>query len=85
MNQPAAQIAGPDLIDRRQRLAACMLLSAMDLPAPAGDAARQLIEAADVCPGVTIGDLPPLGPGSRRLFLQRASDLIDEMLAELAE
>lgn len=70
-------------IDRRQRLAATLLLAAFDLPAPAGAAARQLIVAAKACPGVKIDELPNLGPGSRRACLATARELIDEMIDEI--
>ena len=71
----------PDLLDRRARLAATHLLMAFDLPAPAGAAAAQMIEAAKVCPGVTMDEVPLMGGGQRRACLERARDLIGEMLA----
>lgn len=70
-------------LDRRQRLAACLMLSAVDLPAPAGEVAQLLCAAAKVCPGVTMNELPSMGHDSRRRFLERARDLIDEVLAEV--
>lgn len=72
-----------DLIDRRQRLAATLLFSAFDLPAPADIAARQLVAAARLCPGVTMDEIPSLGPGSRRNCLVAARDLIDEIVDDL--
>jgi hypothetical protein len=75
----------PPEIDRRQKLAACLLLAAIDPPVPAAVAAYQLIEAARVCPGVTLDELPGLWPGSRRDFLARAGALIEEMLVEISE
>lgn len=71
-----------DLIPRPQRLAAAALLSAVDLPAPAGDFALTVIEATDVCPGVTTADVA-LGAG-RRAGLMRARALIDGLLSEAA-
>lgn len=69
----------PDLLDRRQREAACLLLSAIDLPATACDVARQWQAAARVCPGATADMLV----GGRRDQLQRARALIDQLLAEI--
>ena len=70
-------------LDRRQQLAAAQLLMAFDLPAPMAAASRQMIEAARVCPGLTMGELPNLGPGSRRACLAAARDLIDELIDEI--
>jgi hypothetical protein len=69
-----------DLVDRRQRLAACILLSAIDLPANATDAAKTFMAAARVCPGVTVGEAHL---GHRRDGLERAAALIAELLAEM--
>ena len=69
-----------DLVDRRQRLAAAILLSAIDLPAPAATAAKTYMAAAKVCPGVTVADVRL---GHRRDGLRRAARLIAELLAEL--
>lgn len=70
-------------IDRRQRIAASMLLLGFDLPADAETVSKQMIEAAGVCPGLTMGDVAPMGQGGRRNSLRAARKLIDEMLAEL--
>lgn len=70
-----------DLIDPRQREAAALLLSAIDLPAPAAAAAKQWIEAASVCPGIT-ADRVVLG--DRQAQLRRARELIDQVLDEVA-
>ncbi|WP_298167650.1 hypothetical protein [Novosphingobium sp.] len=72
----------PDLLDRRARLAAAHLLLAFDLPAEAMAASWQMIEAAEACPGCTMGDFPAMGNNQRRTCLERARTLIDEMLAE---
>lgn len=72
----------PDLLDRRQRHAAALLLSAIDLPAPAGAWARAAIAAAKVCPGIKITEVQL---NSRVAALTQARDLIDEMLREAAE
>ena len=85
LDTPEYPAAVPELdIDRRQKLAACLLLSAVDLPMRADAAACHLLEAARVCPGVKLHELPDLGPGSRREYLLRAAALIDEMLVEIA-
>ena len=73
---------GIDLIDRRQRLAAAMLLGAFPLPAPMPDATKAIMAAAKVCPGVTTGDVHF---GDRRGALQSARALIDELLSELPQ
>lgn len=69
-----------DLIDPRQRQAAAILMSAIDLPAPAFDAARIFGHAARLCPGMTM-DMNPIG--DRHAQLKLASDLIGQMIAEL--
>ena len=69
-----------DLVDRRQRIAACILLSAIDLPANATDAAKTFIAAAKVCPRITVAEACL---GNRREGLERAAALIAELLAEL--
>jgi hypothetical protein len=70
-------------IDRRQRIAASMLLLGFDLPAESEPVCKQMIEAAGVCPGLTMGDVAPMGKQGRRSALTAARQLIDEMLAEL--
>jgi hypothetical protein len=69
----------PDLLDRRQREAAALLLSAIDLPANLTAWALQIKQAARVCPGVTINQVQI---GNRRGCLIQARGLIDEMLSE---
>jgi hypothetical protein len=66
-----------DLIHPDQRLAACILLSAFDLPAEAALAARTMIAAAKVYPGVTIDKVVL---GDRRAALLRARALIDDLI-----
>ena len=90
-----ARVAGQDLswrlrqpgdgveIDRRQRLAAAALLMGFDLPQEMMAASVTMLEAADVCPGMTTGDLAPMGPQGRRQALKMARSLIDEMLDEI--
>jgi len=68
-----------DLIDRRQRLAAALLLSAVELPADASNVALLWMVAARVCPGVTVAEL---ALGHRRAALERARELVEELLAE---
>lgn len=70
-----------DLLDPRQRLAAALCLSAIDLPAELGAWARQGLEAASVCPGVTVDQLRV---NSRREALLRARELLDELISEAA-
>ncbi len=70
-------------IDRRQRIAASMLLMGFDLPAEAEAASKQMIEAAEVCPGITMGDMAPMGKAGRFNALAAARALIDEMLEEI--
>lgn len=70
-------------IDRRQRLAAAALLMGFDLPQEMMAASVTMLEAADVCPGMTTGDLAPMGPQGRRQALKMARSLIDEMLDEI--
>lgn len=72
----------PDLLDRRARLAAAHLLCAFDLPAEATAASHQMIEAAKVCPGLHMGELPSFTSGSRLEFLMRARELTDALIAE---
>lgn len=70
----------PDLLDRRARLAAAHLLMAFDLPAPADAAVAQMSAAAKACPGLKMDEIPMMGSGQRRACLERARDLIGEML-----
>jgi hypothetical protein len=70
-----------DLLDRRQRLAAAALLMAFDLPAEMSGAGEQMREAAEVCPGLTVDEVPI---GDRCAALLRAKQLIDELVAEAA-
>ena len=70
----------PDLLDPRQRLAAALILSAIDLPADAVGWARQAVQAASVCRGVTLSQID-LG-GGRTEHLIEARKLLDEMIAE---
>lgn len=69
----------PDLLDPRQRLAACLLLSAVDLPAPLPDVAKLWTAAAKVCPGVKV-DQALLG--DRLAQLRRAHELVVELITE---
>lgn len=71
----------PDLLDQRQRHAAALILSAIDLPAPAEAWALQAIQAASVCPGITVGELVL---GRRRAQLVEARNLLDAMISEAA-
>ena len=68
-----------DLIDRRQRVAACILLSAIDLPAPARETARAWVAAARVCPRISVEEACL---GNRRAGLERVAALVAELLAE---
>lgn len=70
-------------IDRRQRLAAAALLMAFDLPQEMRAAAATMLEAASVCPGMTTGDMAPMGSQGRRAALEFARRLVDEMLSEM--
>ena len=70
-------------IDRRQRVAAAMLLMGFDLPQDAISAARTMIEASRVCPGMTTGDMAPMGTQGRREALEAVRKLVDEMLSEI--
>lgn len=70
-----------DLLDRRQRLAAAALLMAFDLPAPFAAAGEQMAEAAEVCPGLTLDEVPL---GDRAAALLRAKQIIDQLVAEAA-
>jgi hypothetical protein len=68
-------------LDRRQRLAAVILLSAVDLPQPLPDVAVMWMAAAKNLPGVKVDELT-MGEG-RRAGLELARALIDEMLKEI--
>lgn len=67
-------------MDRRQRLAAAQLLTAVDLPCPVTEWAQLGIEAAKICQPLYVGELVV---GKRIDGLRAARALIDEMLAEL--
>lgn len=69
-----------DLLPRDQRLAAMLILAAVDLPCEAAPYARQMIEAARVLPGATVGgDLK--GMGDRVGLLKRAREVLDGLIA----
>lgn len=70
-----------DPLDRRQRVAAAILMSAVDLPQPAADLAKLMIQAAALAPGVNVQQVC-FGLG-RRACLERARDLITAMLEEI--
>jgi hypothetical protein len=67
-------------MDRRQRLAAAILLSAVDLPQPADKVARLWLDAARVCPGITTGEVE-LGAG-RLAQLQQVRRLVEAMISD---
>lgn len=69
-----------DPLDRRQRLAATILMSAVDLPQPLPEFAKLTLAAARLTPGCKVCEAM-LGAG-RRAALERARGLIDEMLGE---
>lgn len=73
--------ADPDLLDRRQRVAAAILLTAVNLPANMDALGRLALAAADVCPGIDVGEIK-FGQGLRTGLLS-ARALIDEMLTEM--
>jgi hypothetical protein len=62
-------------------LPAALLLSAIDLPANATAWGRQMLQAAMVCPGITVDQACV---NDRRTGLMKARDLIDAMLAEVS-
>jgi len=68
------------VMDRRQCLAAAILLSAVDLPQPADKVAQLWLDAARVCPGITTGEVS-LGAG-RVAQLQQVQRLVADMLAQ---
>lgn len=67
-------------MDRRQCLAAAILLSAVDLPQPADKVAQLWLDAARVCPGITTGEVS-LGAG-RVAQLQQVQRLVADMLEQ---
>lgn len=69
-------------IDRRQRVAATLLLMAFDLPQEMTKAARTMAEAARVCPGITTGDIGGMGNHNRLRILERARDMVEQLIAE---
>lgn len=70
-------------IDRRQRLAAALLLMAFDLPQEMRAASLTMLEAARLCPGLTTGEIGGMGGHQRVAMLERAKSLIEEMVAEI--
>jgi hypothetical protein len=68
-----------DAVDPRQRQAAAILLSAIDLPAPLQVVAGAWAEAAKVCPGITAATTQL----TRAEQLRCARVLIDELLSEI--
>jgi hypothetical protein len=73
VSRPADGVA----IDTRQREAAALLLTAIDLPVEAMAWCRSLMEACMINPGMTMGAMPP-----RLTNLEEARRLIDDMIAE---
>lgn len=69
-----------DPLDPRQRLAAALLMSAVDLPQPVVEFSKLCLIASKLSPGCSVKDIQ-LGQG-RRVGLLRARQLIDELLAE---
>jgi len=69
-----------DVLEPRQRIAIKELLMAFNLPLEAGKAAHLMLLGAFFSPGATIGSM---GSDNRKLCLERARSLIDEMLGEL--
>lgn len=67
-------------VDRRQLLAAAQLICAVDLPMPLTTVSQLMIEAANVCPGLLIGEIEI---NSRVTALKRARSIIDDMLREV--
>lgn len=67
-------------LDPRQRAAAAALLLAFDLPVDMTTAAKTMLEAADMHPGLKV---ETMGRGNRRAMLEKARGMIDEMLADL--
>jgi len=67
-------------LDRRQRLAAAVLLAAVDLPQQAAGLAALWIDAGRICPGVGIDEISP-GDG-RLALLVKARDLVQQMIDE---
>lgn len=79
---PPTPVPKAAALDPRQQEAAALLLSAIDLPAPAYHVVRIWRRAAQVCPGITI-DQALLG--DRRAQLEKARDLIDQVLSEMEQ
>ena len=71
-----------DILDVRQRMIAALMLSAVDLPADLESVGAALKQATDVCPGLALADLPPLEPGGRKRNLERARQLLEQLLRE---
>lgn len=72
----------PIEIDRRQRLVAALMVMGFDLPQDLKASAEAMQVAADLCPGLTVDEIPMRGARNRRLVLLRARTLIDEMLED---
>lgn len=72
-------VDGADLLDRRQRRAAAIILCAVDLPCEMVAWARQIGGAVMLQPGLTTADITL---GSRDAGLRQARALLDDMLGE---
>lgn len=70
-----------DPLDRRQRVAAAILMSAVDLPQPLPEFSQLCLKAARLAPGLSVQDAM-VGQG-RRACLEQARDLINAMLEEI--
>lgn len=71
--------------DRRQLQAAAILVMAIDLPAPMYLVGDRMKLAAEICPGISLEELGPLGGAEGRLHaLLKARDLVAKMIDELA-
>lgn len=81
-----ARILSERAMDEREagNFVAALMIMGFDLPAPLGAAGASMNEAAKVCPKLTLGEVPDMGPHSRRACLLEARRLIDEMLSEIA-
>jgi hypothetical protein len=66
--------------DRRQRVAAALLITAIDLPAPLDKVAGLALTAGRICPDMSVQE-SMMGSGRRRQ-LEAARRLIDDMLDE---
>lgn len=71
-------------IDQRQRLAAALLLMGFDLPQEMTMFSASMLEAAEICPGIKMGQIPIETKG-RRIALEKARELIDQMLGEMEQ